>query len=507
MLIHGEGGTGKSRVIQTITESFKTRGVSRTLLKAAYTGIAASLIGGKTLHTIGHIPVNKTIERKAKGVSDESKRKLQDFWLCFDYLIIDECSMISKSFLSELEKCISIGKSATSNSGSFGGLSVILCGDFHQFPPVACSVEDALFAPVRLGVDTAEQQLGRMIYEEFSTVVVLTAQMRVVDTEWRDLLRRLRYGETNTQDIVMLKRLVISHPDCPAADYENDYWGQASLVTPRHGVRRAWNEAALSKHCRRLQERIYIIQAEDRIKGRPLTLAEKYGVALRGSERTAGGRRRKPKQDLPDSLSIAIGAEVMVIQNIETDLDMANGSRGRIVDIVLHPEEPTPLEHETTVTLQNLPVYILVKLERTRVQGLDGLEDGVVPILPRQQTMRISVQQKRGSAVSRTVKREQYPLTLAYAFTDYRSQGQTIVPVIIDIATPPSGGKLSLFNIYVALSRSAGRHSIRLLRDFDEKIFFQGHSTELLSEDDRIESLNKETQAWWNEVKSRQSVI
>ncbi|KAF9017376.1 hypothetical protein BDZ89DRAFT_904928, partial [Hymenopellis radicata] len=41
MIIHGEGGTEKSRVIQTITKMFESRGVASWLLKAAYTGIAA----------------------------------------------------------------------------------------------------------------------------------------------------------------------------------------------------------------------------------------------------------------------------------------------------------------------------------------------------------------------------------------------------------------------------------------------------------------------------------
>jgi hypothetical protein len=44
----------------------------------------------------------------------------------------------------------------------------------------------------------------------------------------------------------------------------------------------------------------------------------------------------------------------------------------------------------------------------------------------------------------------------------------------VDIATPPTGG-LSLFNLYVALSCSAGRSTIRLLRDFDEKVFEKAH--------------------------------
>ncbi|KAF8572721.1 hypothetical protein K439DRAFT_1292206, partial [Ramaria rubella] len=56
-------------------------------------------------------------------------------------------------------------------------------------------------------------------------------------------------------------------------------------------------------------------------------------------------------------------------------------------------------------------------------------------------------------------------LTAAYAFTDYRSQGQTILHVIVDIGTPPSGGKLSMLNLYVALSRSSGQETVRLLHN------------------------------------------
>ncbi|KAJ6567689.1 hypothetical protein DFH09DRAFT_918571 [Mycena vulgaris] len=75
------------------------------------------------------------------------------------------------------------------------------------------------------------------------------------------------------------------------------------------------------------------------------------------------------------------------------------------------------------------------------------------------------------------------PLTGSYAFTDYRSQGQTLPFVFVDIATPPSGG-LSLFNLYVALPKSSGRGTIRLLQDFDEEMFQKVHDPALLAEDD-----------------------
>ncbi|KAI6006906.1 hypothetical protein EDD15DRAFT_2153034 [Pisolithus albus] len=103
---------------------------------------------------------------------------------------------------------------------------------------------------------------------------------------------------------------------------------------------------------------------------------------------------------------------------------------------------------------------------------------------------------ENGKDVTCSVRRRQFPITPAYAFTDYRSQGQTLSSVIIDIATPPSG-TLNLFNLYVALSRSHGRCNIRLLRDFDEKLFQKTHCNELLAEDDRLEELNCRTQTWW----------
>lgn len=52
---------------------------------------------------------------------------------------------------------------------------------------------------------------------------------------------------------------------------------------------------------------------------------------------------------------------------------------------------------------------------------------------------------------SMMVSRTQLPITAAYAFTDYRAQGQTIAPVIVDIGCPPTGG-ITPFNMYVALS-------------------------------------------------------
>jgi ATP-dependent exoDNAse (exonuclease V) alpha subunit len=87
-------------------------------------------------------------------------------------------------------------------------------------------------------------------------------------------------------------------------------------------------------------------------------------------------------------------------------------------------------------------------------------------------------------------------MTAGYTFTDYKSQGQTIEHVIIDIAQPPTG-RLSPFSVYVALLQSRGRDTIRLLRKFDPNLF-QNHPSEALRQDmRRLERLNEETKIDW----------
>ena len=144
------------------------------------------------------------------------------------------------------------------------------------------------------------------------------------------------------------------------------------------------------------------------------------------------------------------------------------------------------------VELQHLPLCILVELQWTRVTQLTGLEECVIPVEPRTQTFRVKCEQSNGQQMAKTVKQRQFPMTAAYAFTDYRSQGQMIPYVLVDIATPPTGG-LNLFNLYVAVSRSSGQSTIRLLCNFDEKLFQMSHKPELIAEDDRLEELDAET--------------
>ena len=154
-----------------MTVAFIQRGAKYMLVKSAYTSVAASLIDGRMTHTLASLQMGKD-----EKVSNESKQKLQRMWDLKEYLITDKYSMISKSFLTLLSKTIGIGKqgsATTHGADSFGGINVILCGDLHQFPPVAMESFEFLYQPVDLTQDQMDTQIGRAICEEFRTVVIL----------------------------------------------------------------------------------------------------------------------------------------------------------------------------------------------------------------------------------------------------------------------------------------------------------------------------------------------
>ncbi|OAX32709.1 hypothetical protein K503DRAFT_805008 [Rhizopogon vinicolor AM-OR11-026] len=164
---------------------------------------------------------------------------------------------------------------------------------------------------------------------------------------------------------------------------------------------------------------------------------------------------------------------MMVTFNVETDLDIANGSRGEITKIVLDERETGFTPTAPIVELAYPPAYILVKMNRTKAVRLAGLEKKNV--LP-------------GDSCP----------SVQYIPSDYRSQGQTIANSIIDIGTPPTGG-LTPFNVYVALCRGRGPGNIRLLRDFGENLLMTHPCEYLWPEDERLARLDDETQKWWKE--------
>ncbi|KAG9124525.1 hypothetical protein FRC07_011299, partial [Ceratobasidium sp. 392] len=179
LLMIGEGGTGKSRVIQTMAMELKRLGLGDWLIMTAYT---ASHIQGQTAHSVARIIVGKP----NVAISNAARQQLARIWQPAEYLIIDEYSMLSKEFFAQFSRHVSIGKLGHSSDSSdfpFGGVNVILCGDGHQIPPVATANGGALYHPATSSrFRTApEAALGRRIFESFELVVILKQQVRVTD--------------------------------------------------------------------------------------------------------------------------------------------------------------------------------------------------------------------------------------------------------------------------------------------------------------------------------------
>ena len=200
--------------------------------------------------------------------------------------------------------------------------------------------------------------------------MILKEQIRVIDAVWHDVLQALRYGRIQPKHLDILESMVLD-PLHPALDFAATPWCDAPLITPRHAVRTRWNAAAARKMCASQGARLWITHAEDRVGDRELTLVEREQVALRTKK--ASGRH-----DLPWELELAVGVKVLVTDNLETDLDLTNGARGTIVDIVLHPDEDLTGAGSSHV-LEHIVLYLLVKMERTRAGTLPGLEPGVIP--------------------------------------------------------------------------------------------------------------------------------
>ncbi|KAF8313898.1 uncharacterized protein EI90DRAFT_2948972 [Cantharellus anzutake] len=105
-----------------------------------------------------------------------------------------------------------------------------------------------------------------------------------------------------------------------------------------------------------------------------------------------------------------------------------------------------------------------------------------------------------GSGDKKVIKRRQITLDGAYAFTDYRAQGQTIEYLWVDIGTPLRGS-LTPFNAYVTLSRARGRANVRLVRDFKDSLFTKIPCELLEKEDERLIGMSKKNKREWTKQK------
>ncbi|KAJ3806137.1 hypothetical protein F5876DRAFT_19146, partial [Lentinula aff. lateritia] len=150
------------------------------------------------------------------------------------------------------------------------------------------------------------------LYSQFTTVVTLKNQICVKDTRWMELLDQLCVGVCNADDMEQLQKLRLDVDTNPPVNF-------------------AQPGAALHRHCKLHATRLYSCPAEDTIGGIPLSNEQLLCIARLDSKRTG---------NLEHQVEIAVGMRAMILANIATEADLANGTRGTVTGIVLDDRGP-----------------------------------------------------------------------------------------------------------------------------------------------------------------------
>ena len=186
----GAAGTGKSYVLKILQDMFEGSEILSKVAFTAPTGVAACNIRGLTIHSwagIGGSNNFNDLERLCGQVyrSREAKRR----WELTEILVIDEISMLSAGMFDALS---TIGCKIRNNfSEPFGGIQLVICGDFFQLPPVGLgnSVKFCFLA----------NQWSKVFSAEKDNMIVLDKVFRQKDPTFLNLLHELRRGMVSSQ--------------------------------------------------------------------------------------------------------------------------------------------------------------------------------------------------------------------------------------------------------------------------------------------------------------------
>ena len=212
-------------------------------------GVAASIVQGQTLHTWAALPVrtphsNKWLTHPSKAIAARRSHNIgPTLWLT-----IDKMSMLTAPLLAHLSKVT--GKICTAHhitppSVPFGNISVLLLGDLHQLLPVANSKKE-LYNNVP---PDPLSQLGRLLFKQFDVVVKLEEQMQFTDPVWDRILQQSQVGECTGNNIMEIKKLVLSNPLCQIPDFSTPPWSNCVLITLQNALQVLWNDLMVKAHC------------------------------------------------------------------------------------------------------------------------------------------------------------------------------------------------------------------------------------------------------------------
>ena len=417
MYVGGVGGTGKSHVVNSILRLFSLLGKRKRILVAAPTGAAAILIGGHTIHSLTMLP-----ESRGKDLQELSR-----IWNGVDYLILDEISMVGAKFLSQLNARMTRAKGYTGTECDlpFGGVNIIFTGDFRQLKPVCdlalyshSLVKDPELESCR-GKVFIKALMGAYLWRIVNTVVLLKINQRQAqDTEYAELLSRVRTGNASSMDRAGHKSdfaLLKSRYADRLASIDRGNWDMfrdAPVIVGRRKLRDLLNLRIMGHHAESISATVHLYHAKDKVAGQEVIGDDMHRLWKVSSTIT---------QDSLGKLPLFPGMKVMVQENLAFGNRVVNGTEGTVKDIIFE-------EHDG----RWYPTVVYIHVPGAGKLGIDAPDD-VVPIFPEWSSFPWSKPTDR-EPVPVSVSRMQLPLLPAYAYTDYKSQGRSLDSAIIDPA-------------------------------------------------------------------------
>lgn len=333
ILLTGPAGTGKSHTIQRIKEIFQK--MKRSVSITATTGISAVSINGNTIHSWSGIGICGSKETALNRVM--TYKGPQDRIKSTNLLIIDEVSMLSDLHLDILDH---VCKHVRQNNLPFGGLQVILSGDFYQLSPVK--------AP-RYAFES--ENFDKLIHE----VIELTFIFRQFNREFCEALNEIRIGDVSqkTKDLFAT---------CIGKEFEGDI--KPTELYPLKIDVENFNESELWKLASE-QNPVREIGALDEIIEKPPSKKTIPDKIIK--EWQTNFNKNCMAQKI---LSLAIHAQVMLIKNIDVEAGLCNGSRGVIVGFGGHGEPIVKFRNGQVLYMQtqiwHMRVNETTKIRRTQ---------------------------------------------------------------------------------------------------------------------------------------------
>ena len=422
------------KIVKALTEKYL--GDPGCVGITASTGLAAYNIAGTTLHRFAGIGIGKAPTEKL--IKDILKSGfIRRRWEAVEVLVIDEISMINSTLFDKLDV---IARAVRGVDLPFGGVQLVITGDFFQLPPVMQET----------GHDTPRFCFEASAWKQaIQHTISLTRIYRQRDPLFTKMLNEIREGRPSAHTIENFRKL--SRPLESFAD-------KGPEATELYPLRR---EADLA-NARRMQK----------IKGPIFTYAATSGGII---EDAATRQRLLNDCIAPEILELKQGAQVILTKNIDDIL--VNGSQGRVVgfansETFFHSrwdDEDHELDPSTLLTgsMEDAPeqrpplfpvVRFLLEDGSTRVELCGPKGWAVERWVP-------DPWEDSGWKVEKLATRTQVPLLPAWALSIHKAQGQTLDRVKVDLDRIFEMGQA-----YVALSRATTMDGLQVLNFNPDKI-------------------------------------